>query len=187
MSAIIVLLILVVVAVVVINLYNRLAQLRLRCDSAWSDIDVQLKRRQDLIPELIDTVKGHAPQEQAVFEKIGDLRSRAMQATGPADQAAAEGELGAALQGVLAVVERHPELKASEQFKPLQTALNLAESSLHSAQRYYNSVVTDWNSNVRSFPASVLAGVFGFAPRQLFEADENQADESQGPSHSISE
>ncbi len=180
MSAIIVLTILVVVAVVVINLYNRLAQLRLRCDSAWSDIDVQLKRRQDLIPELLDTVNGHAPQEQAVLETIGELRSRAMQATAPEDRAAAESELAAALQGVLAVVERHPELKASEQFKPLQTALNLAESSLQSAQRYYNSVATDWNANVRSFPSSMLAGVFGFGPRQLFQG------ETQSISRSIS-
>ncbi|HTS38369.1 MAG TPA: LemA family protein [Candidatus Solibacter sp.] len=172
MSAIIVLAILVVVAVVILNSYNRLAQLRLRCDTAWSDIAVQLKRRHELIPELIEIVRKRAPEADESLVALGELRARAMQATKPADCAAVESELAAALVGILADAERNPQLNGSEELKPLRTSLDLVESVLASAQRYYNSLATNWNATVRSFPSSMLAGVFGFAPRQLFEADE---------------
>src|SRR5579871_6826880 len=120
MAGLIILAILVVIAVVLVGMYNGLVQLRVRCDSAWSDIDVQLKRRHDLIPNLVETVKGYAAHEKGTFENIAKYRTAAMQATAPADRAAAEGQLTQALRGLLAVAEAYPQLRASEEFTALQ-------------------------------------------------------------------
>src|SRR5579871_6656498 len=163
---------LVIVAIVVfmlIALYNGLVQLRVRADSAWSDIDVQLKRRHDLIPNLVETVKGYASHEKGTFENIAKFRSQAMQASTPADKAVAENQLSGALKSLFAVAENYPELKASEQFTQLQGSLSMTEDSLQNARRYYNAVVRDFNTKIQSFPTNIMAGMFGFAARQFFE------------------
>src|SRR5881227_2920241 len=140
MIAIIFLVILAVIAVVLIGMYNSLVQLRVRADSAWSDIDVQLKRRHDLIPNLVETVKGYAAHEKGTFEDIAKYRSMAMQATAPADKAAAENQLTGALKTLFAVSEAYPQLRASEEFTQLQGSLNQTEDSIQNSRRYYNAV-----------------------------------------------
>jgi LemA protein len=172
MSGIIFLVILVVIAAVLTSMYNSLVQLRVRCDSAWSDIDVQLKRRHDLIPNLVETVKGYAAHEQGTFESIAKFRSQAMQATTPADRAAAENQLTGALKSLFAVAENYPELKASEQFTQLQSSLSQTEDSIQNARRYYNVVVQDLNTKIQTFPANIMASNFGFQARQFFETSE---------------
>jgi LemA protein len=172
MSGIIFLVILVVIVVVLSGMYNTLVQLRVRCDSAWSDIDVQLKRRHDLIPNLVETVKGYAAHEQGTFENIAKFRSQAMQATTPADKAAAENQLTGALKSLFAVAENYPELKASEQFTQLQSSLSQTEDSIQNARRYYNAVVRDLNTQIQTFPSNMMASSFGFHARQFFETTE---------------
>src|SRR5499425_3336689 len=163
--------ILVVLVFLVIGMYNSLVQLRVRCDSAWSDIDVQLKRRHDLIQNLVETVKGYAAHEKGTFENIAKFRSQAMQASSPADKAQAENQLSGALKSLFAVAENYPELKASEQFTGLQSSLNSIEDNIQNARRYYNAVVRDYNTRVQSFPTNILAGMFGFQIRQFFEVE----------------
>jgi LemA protein len=169
MHGIVFLVILVVVAVVLISMYNNLVQLRVRSDSAWSDIDVQLKRRHDLIPNLVETVKGYAAHEKGTFENIAKLRSQAMQATTPEGKAVAENQLTGALKSLFAVAENYPELKASEQFTQLQASLSQTEDSIQNSRRYYNAVVRDLNTKIQVFPTNILAGMFGFQARQFFE------------------
>ena len=164
--------VLVVIAFLLMGMYNSLVQLRVRCDNAWSDIDVQLKRRHDLIPNLVETVKGYAAHEKGTFENVTKYRSMAMQATNPADKAAAENQLSGALKSLFAVAESYPELKASEQFTQLQGSLSLTEDTLQNARRYYNAVVRDLNTKIQSFPTNILAGMFGFQQRQFFEVAE---------------
>jgi LemA protein len=172
MMPLIVIGILVVGAIFILaGMYNSLVQLRVRADSAWSDIDVQLKRRHDLIPNLVETVKGYAAHEKGTFENIAKFRSQAMQASGPADKAAAEGQLTGALKSLFAVAENYPELKASEQFVGLQNSLNSIEDTIQNARRYYNAVVRDFNTRVQSFPTNIIAGMFGFHTRQFFEME----------------
>ncbi len=171
MAGIIVIVLLVVIAVVLIGMYNSLVQLRVRCDSAWSDIDVQLKRRHDLIPNLVETVKGYAAHEKGTFENIAKFRSQAMQATSPVDKAVAENQLTGALKSLFAVAENYPELKASEQFTQLQASLSQTEDAIQNARRYYNAVVRDLNTKIQSFPTNIIAGMYGFAARQFFETD----------------
>src|SRR5919206_1226022 len=136
MFGIIFLVLLVVIAVVLIGMYNSLVQLRVRGDSAWSDIDVQLKRRHDLIPNLVETVKGYAAHEKGTFENIARYRTAAMQATTPEQKMQAEGQLTMALRGLLAVAENYPQLQASQQFTSLQASLNEVEDSLQNSRRY---------------------------------------------------
>jgi LemA protein len=169
---------LIVIGIVVVGaifilagMYNSLVQLRVRADSAWSDIDIQLKRRHDLIPNLVETVKGYAAHERGTFENIAKFRSQAMQATGPVDKAQAEGQLTGALKSLFAVAENYPELKASEQFVGLQNSLNSIEDNIQNARRYYNAVVRDFNTRVQSFPTNIIAGMFGFHTRQFFEME----------------
>jgi LemA protein len=169
MIAIIFLVILAVIAVVLIGMYNSLVQLRVRCDSAWSDIDVQLKRRHDLIPNLVETVKGYAAHEKGTFENIAKFRSQAMQAVTPADKAEAENQLTGALKSLFAVAENYPELKASEEFTQLQGSLSQTEDSIQNARRYYNAVVRDLNTKIQVFPTNLMAGLVGFTQRQFFE------------------
>ncbi len=161
--------ILVVIAFLLIGMYNGLVQLRVRADNAWSDIDVQLKRRHDLIPNLVETVKGYAAHEKGTFENIAKFRSMAMQATGPVDKAAAENQLSGALKSLFAVAENYPELKASANFTQLQDSLGQTEDSIQNSRRYYNAVVRDLNTKIQSFPTNILAGMFGFVQRQFFE------------------
>jgi LemA protein len=172
MFGIMLLVLLVIIAVFLVSIYNGLVQLRVRCDSAWSDIDVQLKRRHDLIPNLVETVKGYAAHEKGTFENIAKFRSQAMQATTPEGKAEAENQLTGALKSLFAVAENYPELKASEQFTQLQGSLSQTEDSIQNARRYYNAVVRDLNTKIQSFPSNILAGMFGFQLRQFFETTE---------------
>jgi len=164
--------IVVLILVMLIVMYNGLVQLRVRCDSAWSDIDVQLKRRHDLIPNLVETVKGYAAHEKGTFENIAKYRTQAMQATGPADKAAAENQLTGALRQLFAVAEAYPQLQASQEFTQLQGSLNQTEDAIQNARRYYNAVVRDLNTKIQSFPTNLLASSFGFTQRQFFEVSE---------------
>ena len=152
-------------------IYNSLVGLRVRADSAWSDIDIQLKRRHDLIPNLVETVKGYAGHEKSTFENIAKFRSMAMQATGPADRAQAEGQLTMALKSLFAVAENYPQLRASENFTSLQQSLAEIEENLQNARRYYNAVVRDLNTSIQVFPKNLVAGMFGFQQRAFFELD----------------
>ena len=168
-----ILLVIVVVLVVafVIASYNGLVQLRVRADSSWSDIDVQLKRRHDLIPNLVETVKGYAAHEKSTFEDVAKYRSMAMQATTPADRGAAEGQLTSALKSLFAVAENYPQLQASQQFLALQGSLGDVENALQEARRYYNAVVRDFNTKLQSFPSNLVGSMFGFQQKQFFALD----------------
>jgi LemA protein len=166
----IILLAIILIAVfAVMGIYNRLVQARVSCDTAWANIDVQLKRRHDLIPNLVETVKGYAAHEKTTLEDITKYRALAMQATTPADKAAAENQLSGALKNLFAVAENYPDLKASQQFAQLQSQLSQTEDSIQSARTTYNAVVRNLNTAVQSFPANILAGMFGFQQRQFFE------------------
>jgi LemA protein len=155
----------------VISLYNRLVRLRNGSESAWSDIDVQLKRRWELIPNLVETVKGYARHEQATFEKVTGARSQAMAAKTPAEHGAAEANLSGALRSLFAVAEAYPELRANENFLGLQRELSNLEDAIQNARRYYNAIVRDLNTAIESFPGNLVAGPFGFAKREYFELD----------------
>jgi LemA protein len=171
MALIILLVVAVAIIAFLIAMYNSLVQLRVRADSSWSDIDVQLKRRHDLIPNLVETVKGYAAHEKGTFEDIAKYRSMAMQATTPAERGAAEGQLTTALRSLFAVAENYPQLRASEQFISLQAALQEVEGSIQNARRYYNAVVRDYNTKLQSFPTNILGGMFGFQQKQFFQLD----------------
>ncbi len=167
----IVLAVVAVIIIFVIALYNGLVQLKVRADASWSDIDVQLKRRHDLIPNLVETVKGYAAHEKGTFENIAKWRSAAMSATAPADRAQAEGQLTMALKSLFAVAEAYPQLKANENFMSLQNSLAQIESDIQNSRRYYNAVVRDYNTRIATFPANMIAGSLGFTARQFFELD----------------
>lgn len=157
--------------VFLIVMYNGLVSLKVRADASWSDIDVQLKRRHDLIPNLVETVKGYAAHEKGTFENIAKWRSAAMGATTPQDRAQAEGQLTMALKGLFAVAEAYPQLRANENFMSLQNSLAQIESDIQNSRRYYNAVVRDYNTKIQSFPGNMLAGMMGFTPRQFFEVE----------------
>ena len=165
----ILLLIIAVIAVVVIAMYNGLVKLRVQCDNAWSDIDVQLKRRYDLIPNLVETVKGYAAHEKGTLEGVISARNAAMSAQGPAAKAGAENMLTSALRQVFALSEAYPQLRAVESFTQLQGTLNQLEDSIQNARRYYNAVVRDLNTKIAEFPSNLVANMFNFKSREFFE------------------
>ncbi len=171
---IITLAVLAAVVLAVIMLYNRLVSLRVTGDNAWSDIDVQLKRRADLVPNLVETVKGYATHERGTLESVTAARTRvvAAQSAGPAERAAAEGQLTSALRGLNVAVEAYPELQASGGFRDLQGQLADIEESVQSARRYYNAVVRDYNTAIQTVPSNFVAGPMGFQQREFFEAEE---------------
>ncbi len=169
MELLVVIIVLAAVAGLVIVLYNRLAALRVRADAAWADIDAQLKRRYDLIPNLVETVKGYMGHERGVLERVTELRSQAIAAQGPADQAKAENLLTQALRSVFAVAENYPQLRAAENFSQLQGTLTEIEEVIQSARRYYNAVVRDYNTRVHVVPSSLVASMFNFKDREYFE------------------
>ncbi len=171
MGGIIFLAIVVLVIVVGVAMYNGLVRLRQLANEAWSDIDVQLKRRYDLIPNLVETVKGYAGHEREVFEKVTEARSRAMSAPGPATKGEAEGQLTAALKSLFAVAENYPQLKANENFLSLQQSLSEIEDAIQNARRYYNAVVRDLNTKIETVPANILANLFNFREREFFELE----------------
>ncbi|HWG59554.1 MAG TPA: LemA family protein [Candidatus Acidoferrales bacterium] len=165
----IVLIIVIVIAVAVIAIYNGLVRLKVQCDNAWSDIDVQLKRRYDLIPNLVETVKGYAGHEKSTLEGVVAARNQAMTAAGPAAKGQAEGMLSAALRQVFALAEAYPQLRAVESFSQLQQTLNQLEDTIQNARRYYNAVVRDFNTKIAQFPSNIIAGMFNFKSREFFE------------------
>jgi LemA protein len=169
---IIVIVILAVIAFALIGIYNGLVQLRVRADNAWADIDVQLKRRYDLIPNLVETVKGYAAHEKGTFENVAKFRSVAMAASTPAEKSEAEGQLTYALRGLLAVAEAYPQLRASEQFQALQGSLSGLEDAIQNARRYYNAVVRDLNTKIQTFPTNMVAGMFHIQQKQFFDITE---------------
>jgi LemA protein len=166
---VIVAVIVVALIVIVIAMYNSLVRLKVQCDNAWSDIDVQLKRRYDLVPNLVETVKGYAGHEKDTLEGVVQARNAAMSASGPAAKAGAETMLTSALRQVFALAEAYPQLRAVESFNQLQQTLNQLEDNIQNARRYYNAVVRDFNTKIAVFPSNLLAGMFNFKPREFFE------------------
>jgi LemA protein len=171
MNSLVIVIVVAAIAIIGVVLYNALASLRVRADAAWADIDAQLKRRYDLIPNLVETVKGYASHEKGVFEKVTQLRSQAIAAQGPAEQAQAENMLTQALRSVFAVAENYPELRASENFGQLQGSLAEIEDKIQAARRYYNAVVRDYNTKVHVVPSSIVASLFSFKDREYFELE----------------
>jgi LemA protein len=160
---------LVLLVLLAVGLYNGLVRLRVRADAAWSDIDTQLKRRHDLVPNLVETVKGYAAHERGVFEKVAEARSQAMGAATPAQAAQAEGLLSQALRGLYAVAENYPELKANQSFLALQQSLSETEDMISGSRRTYNGVVQDLNTRIETVPSNIIAGMFNFKRRDFFE------------------
>jgi LemA protein len=158
-----------VVVLFAIFAYNRLVTLRQAWKRAFADIDVQLKQRQDLVPNLVETVKGYAAHESTVFTQVTQARATAMHATGVAEKSAAEGALSGALGNLLAVAENYPELKANQNFLKLQDELGDLENKIAAARRFLNNAVAEYNSAIQQFPAVVIAGPFGFTPAEMFE------------------
>ena len=170
--------ILIITALVVLGLvaaYNGLVQLRNRTKEAWSDIDVQLKRRYDLIPNLVETVKGYATHEQKVFENVTQARAAAMGAQSPAQKAQAENVLAGALKSLFAVAEAYPNLRATENFTKLQDELSDTENKIQASRRFYNGNVRDLNTRIESFPTNIVAGLFNFQKQEFFELGEGEA------------
>jgi len=164
-----VLVIFVLLVIFLIGMYNSLVRLKVQCDNAWSDIDVQLKRRYDLIPNLVETVKGYAAHEKDTLEGVISARNRAMTATSPAEKAEAENMLTGALKSLFALSEAYPQLRAIESFTSLQNSLSEIEDTVQNARRYYNAVVRDLNTKIEQFPTNMMANLAGFKERQFFE------------------
>jgi LemA protein len=159
----------------IISIYNSLVKLKNQCEEAFSSIDVQLKRRHDLIPNLVETVKGYAKHEKETFTKVTEARNMAMAASGDiAKRAEAENFLTNTLKSLFALSENYPELKANENFLQLQNSLNEIENNIQNARRYYNAVVRDLNTKIESFPSNIIAQMFNFKKREYFEIEESE-------------
>lgn len=174
--------IIVLVIIVVIGMYNGLVRLNVQADEAWSDITVQLKRRYDLIPNLVNTVKGYATHEKSVFEDVANARSQAMQAKGPAETAKAENQFSQTLKSLFAVTENYPQLRASDNFQQLQAQLTDTEDKIMASRRFYNGVVRDFNTKRKVFPTNAFAGMLGFTKdKEFFELDDAEAAQAAAP------
>ncbi len=171
MTLLMILIILTIIVFAVIMMYNKLVRLRTTVKSSWSDIDVQCKKRYDLVPNLVETVKGYASHEKTVFEKVTQARSMAMQATTPGEMAKAENMFRDTLKSLFAVAEAYPDLKANANFTQLQTQLQELENNIEYARRYYNAVVRDYNIVIESFPSNLIASQFKFEKGEFFELE----------------
>ncbi len=171
---IIIVIILIVIVVAVILLYNGLVNLRNRVKNAWSQIDVQLKRRTDLIPNLVETVKGYASHEKGVFENVTKARSSLMNASGVQESAEANNQLTGALKSLFAVAENYPDLKASQNFRELQAQLTETEDKIAYSRQFYNDTVLRYNNKVQMFPSNILASLFKFNEAEFFEMAESE-------------
>src|SRR4030088_3019497 len=169
MIGISVLIALVLLVILAIGMYNSLVRLKVQTDNAWAEIDVQLKRRYDLIPNLVETVKDDAGHEKGTLEAVINARNRAMNATSPGDKAQAENMLSGALKSLFALAEAYPQLRAVESFTSLQNSLSQIEDTVQNARRYYNAVVRDLNTKIQQFPTNIFANMLGFKPREFFE------------------
>ena len=167
------LIIIAVVVLIVIGMYNRLVTFRNRCDNAWSQVDVQLRRRYDLIPNLVETVKGYAKHESGVFERVTQARAAAVNAQTVKDQGQAENVLTGALKSLFAVVENYPDLKANQNFLMLQEELAGTEGKVAYARQFYNDNVMKFNMSQQVFPSSIIANMFNFKPRDYFQIEED--------------
>jgi LemA protein len=176
MTLIIVLVVVGVIAAAVIGIYNALVRLNVQATNAWADIDVQLKRRTDLIPNVVETVKGYASHERQTLEAVINARNRAVavQGAGPVERSQAEGALSGALRGLFALAESYPQLRAAENFGQLQNTLGQIEEAIQNARRYYNAVVRDFNTRVQQFPSNIVAAMFGFKDREFFEIPDTE-------------
>ena len=155
--------------------YNGLVTLRQRCRQAFSDIDVQLKQRHDLIPNLVETVKGYAAHERGTLEEVVKARNAAMTAQGPAQQAAAENMLSGALRQLFALSEAYPDLKANQNFQQLQAEISDVENKIAASRRFFNNAVQEYNTGIQQFPAALFAASLGFTPRTFFDVGEERA------------
>ena len=160
---------LVLVALLIVSMYNGLIRLKNQTDEAWADIDVQLKRRYDLIPNLVSTIKGYAAHESGAFETITQARASALGSTTPGAKAQAENALAGTLKSLFAVAEAYPDLKANENFLKLQDELTDTENKVQAARRFYNGNVRDFNTKLQTFPTNIFGGMLGFIKREYFE------------------
>ena len=160
-----------IIAGVAVSIYNKLVRMRNTVRSSWSDIDVQLKKRYDLVPNIVEAVKGYASHERSLFEKVTEARSRAIHATGPVETAKAENLLRDSLKSLFAVAEAYPDLKANQNFLQLQTQLKEIEDNIESARRYYNAVTRDYNTAIEQFPSNLVASQFKFERSDFFELE----------------
>jgi LemA protein len=174
---IVIVVLLILLGIYVVVSYNGLVSLRNRIENAWAQIDVQLKRRYDLIPNLVETVKGYASHERETLDAVITARNAGMNATGPAEQAQAENMISGALKSLFALSEAYPDLKANQNFAQLQEELTGTEGRIAYARQFYNDTVYRYNTKIQSFPSNVLANTFSFSEREYFQAD----DESRGP------
>jgi LemA protein len=163
-----------IIAVFVIGLYNSLIKLKNKCEEGWADIDTQLKRRYDLIPNLVETVKGYAKHESTTLEKVIEARNIAMKAQTPQEKEKAENAITGALKTIFALSESYPDLKANQNFLDLQKTLKEIEEHLQLSRRYYNATVRDFNTKIEVFPNNLLAGIFKFTKRDFFQANEGE-------------
>ena len=177
LALIIILVVVVLLGLYAVVSYNGLVGLRNRIENAWAQIDVQLKRRYDLIPNLVETVKGYASHERETLDAVIQARNAGMNASGPHEQAEAENQITGALKSLFALSEAYPDLKANQNFAQLQEELTGTEGRIAYARQFYNDTVYRYNTKIQSFPANLLAGTFRFSEREYFQAD----DESRGP------
>ncbi|CAN5401981.1 LemA family protein [soil metagenome] len=172
----------VVVILALVVMYNSLVTLNVRANEAWSDITVQLKRRADLIPNLVNTVKGYATHEKSVFEDVTAARAETLSAQTPGEAAKAEGDFQKTMKSLFAVAEAYPDLKASDNFKELQAELTDTEDKIQASRRFYNGVVRDFNTKRTVFPTNIFAGILGFnKDKEFFDVDESEAATVQQP------
>lgn len=167
--------IVVILLIAVIAIYNGLVRLKIRVDEAWSDITVQLKRRADLIPNLVESVKGYAKHESTIFENVAAARSSMMSAKGVKETAKAEGEFEGALKSLFAVAEAYPQLQASQNFQQLSAELTDTEDKIQASRRFYNGGVRDLNTKIQVFPSNVFAGMMGFKQRDFYEVSDDES------------
>jgi LemA protein len=181
MGVIIVIAVMAFVIIILISLYNRLVKLRNNRENAFADIDVQLRQRHDLIPQLVDTVKGYMKHEEKVLTAVTDARANAMKATSIDDKIKAENQLTAALGGLQVAVEAYPDLKASQNFMQLQEEISDVENKLAAARRYFNSATRELNNAVEVFPSNIVASIFGFKREMMFDLGEERREQMEEP------
>jgi LemA protein len=180
-STVIVLAIIVVAVIWAIGVYNGLVSMRQRVNQAFADIDVQLRQRHDLVPNLVETVKGYAAHERGTLDDVVKARNAAVAAQGPAQQAAAENQLTGALRQLFALAENYPDLKASANFQQLQAELADLENKIAASRRFFNNAVQEYNTGIQRFPTALFASSFGFAPKNFFDLGEDRASVGEAP------
>jgi LemA protein len=180
-TTIVILVVIVAFVLWAITIYNGLVSMRQRVNQAFADVDVQLKQRHDLVPNLVETVKGYAAHESGTLEEVVKARNAAVTAQGPAQQAAAENMLSGALRQLFALSESYPDLKASANFQQLQAQLTDLENKIAAARRFFNNAVQEYNSGIQRFPAALFAGSFGFAPKDFFDLGDQRASVGEAP------